>query len=225
MKSFEWTGSYLILVTSFEYNAESSVNKSVNALLPTLLLCCQTAELGAKPVWAGGDAPTVSDTAPSDSATDSAADALDWKELNPGSDLAVSSELAARTGLPSTGFSNTEMTADVEDLFERLSDTPSLWDAFPWLLLASTSVSVVTRVRGHPFDEPIGRALVKLTAVTLGRKATKMGSLLFLLSLPVIGAFTGAVIALRVLLALRKLTVTEDRARARRGPSLEAFHA
>lgn len=137
-------------------------------------------------------------------ATDSASYAGDWIESHPGGEILVTNELAERTGLESSGFSNHELTADVEDLVDKMiAEDPSIWDHFP-IITTLTLANILWALWQRYQNGNIGWERFKyLAARASGIKVAKIAILSALLAVPVVGQATGALLIAKFLLGAR----------------------
>ncbi len=140
-------------------------------------------------------------------ATDSATYVQEWIDAHPDGEILVTSELADEMQLPNSGQSNEELTADVSDFVDKMLTTradASLWDYFPMLSVVSVSIVVFElwkRYRRHEID----LQKFKLYAVmATGLKATKIAGLTIMLTVPVVGQFTGAMLVASLLVSAKR---------------------
>jgi len=130
-------------------------------------------------------------------ATDNSAYVQDWIDTHPDGEIVVTEEIAERMGLLSSGISNEELTTDVSDFVSKMidqADTADIWDFFPAISLISISIILFELWRRYQRGEIDLQTFQKLSALATGLKITKITALIFLLSMPVIGQITGAVL-------------------------------
>lgn len=139
-------------------------------------------------------------------ATDNAAYVQDWIDTHPDGEIVVTEELAQQMDLPSSGIANEELTTDVSDFVSRMieqTDTSDIWDFFPAISLVSTSIIAVELWRRYQRSEIDFTTFKRLIALSTGLKFTKIAALSFLLSVPVLGQVTGAVVVAGLLLSAK----------------------
>jgi len=137
-------------------------------------------------------------------ATDNADYAREWVAENPDGNILVTSELAERTELESSGFSNETLTSDVKGVVDKMiAGDESIWDFFPMitvLALAPIIWELWSRYRNWEIDLPTFKHLaIRAT----GLKAAKIALLSAMLAIPVIGQATGAILIAKFLLGAR----------------------
>jgi hypothetical protein len=137
-------------------------------------------------------------------ATDSAAYANEWIDAHPDGEILVTSELADRTNLDSSGLSNDQLTGDVESFVDKmLADDPSIWDHFP-VITALTLANIVWALWQRYQEGAIDWERFKyLAARASGIKVAKIAMLGVLLSIPVVGQATGALLIAKFLLGAK----------------------
>lgn len=141
-------------------------------------------------------------------ATDDATYVTDWLERHPGGEILVTDELAQRMDLPTSGQSNGELTSSVEEFVDRMvvaDDADDFWDYFPALGAASAGLVVWELWRRHQQSEITWDAFKRLAARATGLKLAKIGTIGLLLSIPVVGQVTGAVLVAKILLSVRAI--------------------
>lgn len=147
-------------------------------------------------------------------ATDSASYAHDWIENHPSGELLVTEELADSTGLESSGFSNHELTGDVEGFVDRMVvGDPSIWDHFP-IITTLTLANIIWALWQRYQEGAIDWERFKyLAARASGIKVAKIAILSTLLAIPVIGQATGALLIAKFLLGARGVISPENGSR------------
>lgn len=120
-----------------------------------------------------------------------------WIDSNPDTEILVTEELSERMGLPSSGFSNDELTMRVEDFVDRMVEIgdegeDTLWSSFPALVAASAGIIVFELWRRYrkgiiTFDQ-----FKVLSFRTLGLKALKYGATFAALAVPGLNVIVGA---------------------------------
>lgn len=140
-------------------------------------------------------------------ATDDSESVRNWIESHPDGQIEVSSELAERLGVESSGIANEELTADVDEFIDKALEDSTLWDHLPLLSVASVSVVLFKLSRRyHRGELSWGEFRLAALAAT-GWKVGKIWLLLALLSIPVVNVVTGSVIVARLILSGRSLLV------------------
>ena len=138
-------------------------------------------------------------------ATDSSAYARDWIEQHEGGSILVTSELAQRIGLPSSGIANDQLEMQVEDFVDRAmssQDPGAVFECVP--ALGGLAVcSVVWELVGRCRRGEISRGQFASMAVrSIGRKGARFALVGWLLGLPLVGQAVGVALVARALHAL-----------------------
>jgi hypothetical protein len=139
-------------------------------------------------------------------ATDEASYVADWIEKHPDGEILVTEELAQRMDLPPSGQSNAELTTDVEDFVDKMvsaDDADDFWDYFPALGAATVGVVVWELWQRHQHGEIDWQTFKRLSARATGLKLAKIGVIGLLLSIPVVGQATGALLIAKLLLSAK----------------------
>ncbi len=140
-------------------------------------------------------------------ATDSASYAQEWINEHPDGEIFVTSELAEKMGLASSGFSNEGVTVTVTDFVDKMIDlgeSSNLWSYFPMFATASVALVVYelwARYRRGELDEV---RFKKLAALATGLKLAKIGFLAAILSMPFVGPVASIVLVLGLLLNAKR---------------------
>ncbi len=140
-------------------------------------------------------------------ATDSASYAQEWINEHPDGEIFVTSELAEKMGLASSGISNEGITINVADFVDKMIDfgeSSSLWSYFPMFATASVSLVVYelwARYRRGELDEA---RFKNLAALATGLKLAKIGFLTAILSMPFVGPIASVVLVLGLLLNAKR---------------------
>lgn len=140
-------------------------------------------------------------------ATNDAGYVTDWIERHPGGEMLVTDELAQRMDLPTSGQSNSELTTDTEDFVDKMvsaDDADDFWDYFPALSAASVGLIVWELWQRQQRGETSWEAFKRLAALATGLKLAKIGVIGLLLSVPVVGQVTGAVLVAKLLLSAKE---------------------
>jgi hypothetical protein len=158
-------------------------------------------------------------------ATDSSSYAQEWINQHPDGEILVTSELAEKMGLASSGFSNEGITVHVTDFVDRmieLGDSSGLWSLFPVFAAASVSVVLYELWGRYKRGELNEERFRKLAALTTGLKISKIALLIAALSTPLIGPFVTVWLVLGLLINAKRAwfdrppmyTPTEDVSKA-----------
>jgi|GEM_PF-672094 len=141
-------------------------------------------------------------------ATDSSSYAQEWINEHPDGEILVTSELAEKMGLASSGISNEGITVNVADFVDKMIDfgeSSSLWSYFPMFATASVALVVYelwARYRRGELDEA---RFKKLAALATGLKLAKIAFLAAILSVPVIGPVASVMLVLGLLLNAKQI--------------------
>jgi len=130
-------------------------------------------------------------------ATDDLTAISSWMDSNPETEILVTEELSERMGLPSSGFSNEELTIKVEEFVDRMIEIgekgeDTLWNYFPPLVAASAGIIVFELWRRYRAGRISIEEFKSLTFKTLGIKAAKYGAIFVALSVPGLNVVAGA---------------------------------
>lgn len=139
-------------------------------------------------------------------ATDDTSYVFDWIDRHPAGEILVTDEIAQVMDLPTSGQSNDGLTTDVEHFVEKMveaGDADTFWDYFPALSLASASLVVWELWQRHQRSEIDWPAFKRLSARATGLRVAKIGTIGLLLSLPIVGQVTGALLVAKLLLGAK----------------------
>lgn len=149
--------------------------------------------------------------------TDSSDYVQQWIDRYPEGEILVSEEIASEMGLPSSGFSNEEITVKVEVFVDGLisaepdSKAFDLFSALP-LTSAAFAVSVAFVVmelhKRFKAGEINQKQFRDITIRTTGIKAGKFALLMVALHIPVINVVVGAALVAKLLISLGDLLTT-----------------
>ncbi|MDD5392739.1 MAG: hypothetical protein PHE17_06945 [Thiothrix sp.] len=140
-------------------------------------------------------------------ATDSSFYVQDWLDTHPDGQIAITSELADKMELESTGIANEDLTTDVESFVDKLLEadaTDTLWDYVPTFSVMSLSIVIWKLWQRYQRGDISYERFKWLAAWAAGKKAVKITILGALLSLPVVGALTGAALVVSFIVGLAK---------------------
>ena len=130
-------------------------------------------------------------------ATDNTEYVNEWIDSHPDGEILVTTEIADEMGLPTTGVSNDSLTTSVESFVDKMIhiDTQStIWNYFPALSIASVSI-ILFELWARYKNKEISLSQFKVFAgLATGLKVTKIALLATLLTIPVIGQITGALL-------------------------------
>ncbi len=139
-------------------------------------------------------------------ATDNAAYVQEWIDSHPDGEILVTSELAEEMDISSSGQSNEQLTASVSDFVDKMIDSDGgagIWDYFPALSVLSVSIIVFELWRRYQRGEITLQRFKQLSALATGLKVAKIATITFLLTIPVVGQVTGAILIANLLLGAK----------------------
>jgi hypothetical protein len=139
-------------------------------------------------------------------ATDAASYVTDWIDRHPCGEILVTDEIAQRMELPTSGQSNDQLITGVEDFVNKMvaaEEADTVWDYFPALSLASISLVIWDLWQRHQRREINWPTFKRLSARATGLKVAKIGTIGLLLSVPVVGQITGALLVAKLLLSAK----------------------
>ena len=140
-------------------------------------------------------------------ATDSSSYVQDWVDTHPDGEILITEELAEKMGLPSSGLSNEQITADTENVVDKLvdaSEQDELWDFFPVLSVASVSLLVWELWQRYQQGEISLQRFKWMAATLTGVKVGKLVAIFSLLAIPGINVVTGAALAANLIYSAKK---------------------
>jgi len=124
-------------------------------------------------------------------ATDNVSYVREWMEKNDG-DIIVTSEIAEKMGLPSSGISNEGLTVSTNDFIDKMVSgdfDSNLQQYFPYLSIISISI-IIYELWGRYQKGNISYDKFKvLSMYATGYKASKIAALTILLSIPFVNIF------------------------------------
>jgi len=134
-------------------------------------------------------------------ATDSASYVQEWFDKHDG-EILVTTELAEKMNLETSGLSNQELTTDVNDFVTKLvelDDGDELWDYIPELPAISIAVSAYYLIRMYNNGEiPLNTFKGKLLLLT-GVKFAKFSLIAGLMMIPGVNVVVGAALVFKLL--------------------------
>ena len=153
-------------------------------------------------------------------ATDDLSAINSWMDLNPDTEILVTEELSERMGIPSSGFSNEDLTMRVEDFVDRMIEidgnvNDSLWGYFPPLVAASAGIIIFELWRRYRAGSITLDEFKAMSGRTLGIKAAKYAGLFAALAVPGLNVAVGAYLLASLIFAVNKV--------AGKAPSFKPF--
>lgn len=135
-------------------------------------------------------------------ATESESYVREWLAEHPNDQIVVTSEIATRMGLASSGISNAELTADSNSLVSLLISThenDDIWDFLPGLGTLSMAM-VIWKLRARVSNGEItDQQFRRMAAKASGGRAARVVAISGLLSIPGINVLTGIALLAKVL--------------------------
>lgn len=144
-------------------------------------------------------------------ATDNPGYVQDWVDAHPDGEILVTSELAERMNLPSSGISNEELTVRTDDVVDRLlkaDEGSDLWDFFPALSAASIGLVVWELWKRRQRGEISQQQFKWMAARASGMKAGKIALLTAAMMVPGLNVVTGAALVVSLLFSGAQLAKT-----------------
>ncbi|MBE0595841.1 MAG: hypothetical protein IH614_01075 [Desulfuromonadales bacterium] len=138
-------------------------------------------------------------------ATDDSHYASEWIDKHPDGEILVTEELAQKMDLPTSGQSNDELTANVEKFVDKMValDDDDIWSFFPALTAASLGMVVWELWRRYRRGAITWGQFKNLTVRATGIKVAKIGLITALLTIPVVGQITGAMLVAKILISAK----------------------
>lgn len=147
-------------------------------------------------------------------ATDSSTYVRGWLETHPDGEIAVTSELAERLGLPDSGFSNAGLTARTEGVVDTLlqaGERSDLWDYFPALSGASISLVIWELWQRRQRGDIRSDQFKWMAARVAGVKTGKIALLTLAMMTPGLNVAVGAALVASLLFSGAQLAKTISR--------------
>jgi len=119
-----------------------------------------------------------------------------WIEDHDG-EIKVTSEVAEKMGIESSGISNQEITTNTESFIDKLievADSDELWDYLPGIGALSLAIIIKRLWVRHKNNEISYTKFKYLVMRSTGMKAIKLTTLTFVLMIPVVGQITGIIL-------------------------------
>lgn len=136
----------------------------------------------------------------------------DWIDEHPDEQIAISSELAEKMDLPSSGSSNEELTVQVQTFVKKLletEDADTLWNYLPVLGLLNIGVAIYELWQAYQQGSIDMERFKWLAAKLSGLKMSKMLVLAGLLSIPIIGVVVSAFLITQIVQQLSNRTKSD----------------
>ncbi len=144
-------------------------------------------------------------------ATDSNSYVQSWIDTHSSDEIVVTSELAEKMDLESSGSSNEELTVRTEDFLDKLQEIEDPESLTSWLALLTplsiciASWELIKRRRAGYITEQIFHTQL---ALITGRKALKFGCIALLMTIPAVNVLTAVLLLSKLLFGLQELTAS-----------------
>ena len=126
-------------------------------------------------------------------ATDDKGYVQDWIAQHPDGEIVVTSEIAEKMGLQSSGLSNEGLKTSINDFIDgmiELQEDETIWKYFPYLLPISVAFVVHESFKRYKKGEITKKQFKNLTIKATGIKASKFAGIFILLSIPIVNVVT-----------------------------------
>jgi len=126
-------------------------------------------------------------------ATDDKGYVQDWIAQHPDGEIVVTSEIAEKMGLQSSGLSNEGLKTSINDFIDgmiELQEDETIWKYFPYLLPISVAFVVYELFKRYKKGEITKKQFRNLTIKATGIKASKFAGIFILLSIPIVNVVT-----------------------------------
>ena len=126
-------------------------------------------------------------------ATDDKGYVQDWIAQHPDGEIIVTSEIAEKMELPSSGLSNEDLKEGINEFIDRmieLQEDETIWDYFPYLLPISVAFVVHESFKRYKKGGITKKQFKSITIKATGIKASKFAGIFILLSIPVVNVVT-----------------------------------
>ena len=140
-------------------------------------------------------------------ATDDKGYVQDWIAKHPDGEIVVTSEIAEKMDLPSSGLSNEGLTASINDFIDRMiefQEDETIWKYFPYLLPISVALVVHELFNRYKKGQITKKQFRNLTIKATGIKASKFAGIFILLSIPIVNIVTSIALITMLVKDLRK---------------------
>jgi len=118
--------------------------------------------------------------------------------------VVVTSEMAERMGLHSSGISNHHLTADVEQVVDKLEHDRSLWHYVPGMTAWSIALVIASLAQRYARGEISRNRFLNMVAAFAGAKAIKIALIVAALSVPGLNVVVGALLFLKLASSIRE---------------------
>tara|TARA_B100002052_G_C15841255_1_gene580242 strand:+ start:752 stop:1579 length:828 start_codon:yes stop_codon:yes gene_type:complete len=135
-------------------------------------------------------------------------DVKSWMEDHPDGVIRVNKEMAEELNLPSTGLNDADLQYRVEDVVDKLKEVSyesTVWDYFPTLSALSLSVIIWNLHKQYRQGLISSEDFKWMAARMSGLKIAKIGTLMILLSIPVVNVITGTAIVFKLINSAEKV--------------------
>jgi hypothetical protein len=142
-------------------------------------------------------------------ATDDKGYVQDWIAQHPDGEIVVTSEIAEKMELPSSGLSNEDLKEGINEFIDRmieLQEDETIWDYFPYLLPISVAFVVHESFKRYKKGEITKKQFRSITIKATGIKASKFAGIFILLSIPVVNIVTCIALITMLIKDVRKTT-------------------
>ena len=126
-------------------------------------------------------------------ATDDKGYVQDWIAQHPDGEIVVTSEIAEKMDLPSSGLSNEGLKTSINDFIDgmiELQEDETIWKYFPYLLPISVAFVVYELFNRYKKGQITKKQFRNLTIKATGIKASKFAGIFILLSIPIVNIVT-----------------------------------
>ena len=126
-------------------------------------------------------------------ATDDEGYVKGWIAQHPDGEIVVTSEIAEKMGLQSSGLSNEGLKTSINDFIDgmiELQKDDTIWKYFPYLLAISVAFVVYELFKRYKKGEITKKQFRNLTIKATGIKASKFAGIFILLSIPIVNVVT-----------------------------------
>lgn len=149
-------------------------------------------------------------------ATDNMSLVYEWMEDNPDTEILLSTELAEKMGLPSSGISNEDLKIRVDEFVDEMimmtkDQDESVWDSFPLLVAASSGIIVFELWRRYRKGQLSFKEFRNLTMKTLGLKGVKYAAIFTALAVPGLNVIVAAYLLASLIFSVHGLVQAGQR--------------
>ena len=140
-------------------------------------------------------------------ATDDKGYVQDWIAQHPDGEIVVTSEIAEKMGLQSSGLSNEGLKTSINDFIDgmiELQEDETIWKYFPYLLPISVALFVHELFERYKKGQITKKQFRNLTIKATGIKASKFAGIFILLSIPVVNIVTSIALITMLVKDVRK---------------------